>query len=138
MRNKQDKIFDNTFDAPELGSGGKISFDLDSSVKGNLSEEEISKRIKELSLKVAIARRGRNPDMLQKLQHALQTYQDAIIDTVTYNSQQMYSKQYFDLFLNQGLGKTVFTKQQAVDRGIFTGLQKIQSRGIDPFFESKL
>ena len=40
MRNKQDKIFDNTFDAPELGSGGKISFDLDSSVKGSLSEEE--------------------------------------------------------------------------------------------------
>ena len=40
MRNKQDKIFDNTFDAPELGSGGKISFDLDSSVKGSVSEEE--------------------------------------------------------------------------------------------------
>tara|TARA_B100000513_G_scaffold68461_1_gene27287 strand:- start:10 stop:453 length:444 start_codon:yes stop_codon:yes gene_type:complete len=40
MRNKQDKIFDNTFDAPELTSGGKMSFDLDSSVKGNLSEEE--------------------------------------------------------------------------------------------------
>ena len=45
---------------------------------GNLSEEDISKRIKELSRKVAIARRGRNPDMLQKLQHALGTYQDAI------------------------------------------------------------
>ena len=45
---------------------------------GNLSEEDISKRIKELSRKVAIARRGRNPDMLQKLQHALVTYQDAI------------------------------------------------------------
>ncbi len=45
---------------------------------GNLSEEDISKRIKELSRKVAIARRGRNPDMLQKLQHALLTYQDAI------------------------------------------------------------
>lgn len=44
----------------------------------NLSDEEISKRIKELSRKVAIARRGRNPDMLQKLQHALLTYQDAI------------------------------------------------------------
>ena len=44
----------------------------------NLSEEDISKRIKELSRKVAIARRGRNPDMLQKLQHALLTYQDAI------------------------------------------------------------
>lgn len=45
---------------------------------GNLSDEDISKRIKELSRKVAIARRGRNPDMLQKLQHALGTYQDAI------------------------------------------------------------
>ncbi len=45
---------------------------------GNLSEEEISKRIKELSRKVAIARRGRNPEMLQNLQMALRTYQDAI------------------------------------------------------------
>ena len=45
---------------------------------GNLSDEDISKRIKELSRKVAIARRGRNPEMLQKLQHALGTYQDAI------------------------------------------------------------
>jgi hypothetical protein len=45
---------------------------------GNMSEEEISKRIKELSRKVAIARRGRNPEMLANLQHALQTYQNAI------------------------------------------------------------
>ena len=44
----------------------------------NMSDEAISKRIKELSRKVAITRRGRNPDMLQKLQHALVTYQDAI------------------------------------------------------------
>ena len=44
----------------------------------NMSDEDISKRIKELSRKVAIARRGRNPDMLQKLQHALLSYQDAI------------------------------------------------------------
>ena len=44
----------------------------------NLSDEDISKRIKELSRKVAIARRGRNPEILQKIQHALQTYQDAI------------------------------------------------------------
>ena len=44
----------------------------------NMSDEDISKRIKELSRKVAITRRGRNPDMLQKLQHALLTYQDAI------------------------------------------------------------
>ena len=45
---------------------------------GNLPDEDISKRIKELSRKVAIARRGRNPEMLEKIQHALQTYQDAI------------------------------------------------------------
>jgi len=69
---------------------------------------------------------------------AVKTYQDAIIDTVTYNSKQVYSKRYFDLYLNESLGKTLFTKQQAVDRGIFTGLQRIQSRGVDPFFESKL
>jgi DNA-binding Lrp family transcriptional regulator len=45
---------------------------------GNMSEEEISNRIKELSRKVAIARRGRNPEMLANLQMALRTYQDAI------------------------------------------------------------
>ena len=44
----------------------------------NLSDEDISKRIKELSRKVAIARRGRNPEILQNLQHALATYQNAI------------------------------------------------------------
>ena len=38
---------------------------------GNMSEEDISKRIKELSRKVAIARRGRNPEMLMNLQQAL-------------------------------------------------------------------
>ena len=44
-----------------------------------LSDADVSKRIKELSRKVGIARRfGRNPDVLQKLQHALATYQDAI------------------------------------------------------------
>tara|TARA_B100001564_G_scaffold346500_1_gene346284 strand:- start:438 stop:689 length:252 start_codon:yes stop_codon:yes gene_type:complete len=45
---------------------------------GNMSEEDISKRIKELSRKVAIAKRGRNPEMLQDLQMALRTYQDAV------------------------------------------------------------
>ena len=45
---------------------------------GNMSEEEISNRIKELSRKVAIARRGRNPEMLANLQQALMTYQNAI------------------------------------------------------------
>ena len=43
-----------------------------------LSDEDISKRIKELSRKTAIARRGRNPEMLANLQKALSTYQDAI------------------------------------------------------------
>ena len=45
---------------------------------GNMSEEDISKRIKELNRKVAIARRGRNPELLYNLQQALRTYQDAI------------------------------------------------------------
>ena len=35
---------------------------------GNMSEEDISKRIKELTRKVAIARRGRNPELLTNLQ----------------------------------------------------------------------
>ena len=45
---------------------------------GNMSEEDISKRIKELSRKVAIAKRGLNPELLFNLQHALKTYQDAV------------------------------------------------------------
>jgi hypothetical protein len=45
---------------------------------GNLSDEDISKRIKDLTRKVAVARRGRNPDMLAQLTKALMTYQDAI------------------------------------------------------------
>ena len=45
---------------------------------GNMSDEDISKRRKELSRKVAIARRGRNPELLANLQQALLTYQDAI------------------------------------------------------------
>lgn len=40
MRNKQDKIFDNNFEAPDIENRGTMSFDLDSSVRGNLSEEE--------------------------------------------------------------------------------------------------
>jgi hypothetical protein len=44
----------------------------------NMSDEDISKRVKELSRKVAIARRGRNPEMLANLQQALMTYQNAI------------------------------------------------------------
>ena len=46
---------------------------------GNMSDEDISKRIKELSKKVNTARRfGRNPDMLAQLQLALNTYRNAI------------------------------------------------------------
>ena len=45
---------------------------------GNMSEEDISKRIKELNRKVAIARRGRNPELLFNLQQALNTYREAI------------------------------------------------------------
>lgn len=40
MRNKQDKIFDNNFESPDLENRGSMNFDLDSSVRGNLSEEE--------------------------------------------------------------------------------------------------
>ena len=48
---------------------------------GNLSDEEISKRIKDLSRKVNTARRfGRNPDMLTQLTNALNTYRMAIRD----------------------------------------------------------
>jgi len=44
-----------------------------------LSEADLAKRIKELTTKVNTARRfGRNPDILQKLQHALGTYQNEI------------------------------------------------------------
>ena len=45
---------------------------------GNISDEEIAKRIKALPKKVAVARRGRNPDMLAQLTKALMSYQDAI------------------------------------------------------------
>ena len=46
---------------------------------GNLSDEELSKRIKDLSRKVNTARRfGRNPDMLAQLTNALNTYRNAI------------------------------------------------------------
>jgi|TARA_Y100000310_G_scaffold298709_1_gene332896 hypothetical protein len=44
-----------------------------------LSDEDVSKKIKELSRKVGTARRfGRNPDILNKLQEALATYQNEI------------------------------------------------------------
>ena len=44
-----------------------------------LSDEDVSKRIKELSRKVGTAKRfGRNPDILNKLEEALITYQNEI------------------------------------------------------------
>ena len=44
-----------------------------------LSDEDVSKRIKELSRKVGTAKRfGRNPDILYKLQEALASYQNEI------------------------------------------------------------
>ena len=45
---------------------------------GNLSDEDISKRIKDITRKVSIAKRGRNPELLANLQNALATYQNAI------------------------------------------------------------
>lgn len=43
---------------------------------GNLSEEEISKRVQELTKKMASARRfSRNPDLVGQLQMALNSYQ---------------------------------------------------------------
>ena len=66
-------------------------------------------------------------------------YKDALIDTVTYNSKQLYSKRYFDLFEKQSLGKTIFKEDDALNRGIdLASLQKIQPKGIDPFFDSNL
>ena len=44
---------------------------------GNLPEEEISKRIRELTKKLTTARRWlRNPEMIAQLQNALVSYQD--------------------------------------------------------------
>ena len=45
----------------------------------NMSDEDISARIKDLSRKVNSARRfGRNPEMLAQLTNALNTYRNAI------------------------------------------------------------
>jgi hypothetical protein len=44
---------------------------------GNLPEEAISKRIRELTKKIAAAKRWmRNPELLAQLQNALLSYQD--------------------------------------------------------------
>ena len=44
----------------------------------SLSDEQISTRIKSLTKKAAVARRGRNPNLLAQLQNALLAYQNAI------------------------------------------------------------
>ena len=44
---------------------------------GNMPEEELVKRIRELTKKIAQAKRWmRNPELLAQLQHALISYQD--------------------------------------------------------------
>jgi hypothetical protein len=44
---------------------------------GNMPEEELGKRIRELTKKIAQAKRWmRNPELLAQLQHALISYQD--------------------------------------------------------------
>ena len=43
-----------------------------------LSDEEISKRIKDLSRKLGVARRTGKLQLMNQVQHALQTYQNAI------------------------------------------------------------
>ena len=44
---------------------------------GNMPEEELGKRIREITKKIAQAKRWmRNPELLSQLQHALMSYQD--------------------------------------------------------------
>ena len=44
---------------------------------GNMPEEELGKRIREITKKIAQAKRWmRNPELLAQLQHALMSYQD--------------------------------------------------------------
>ncbi len=44
---------------------------------GNIPESDLGKRIRELTKKLATARRWlRNPEMIAQLQHALASYQD--------------------------------------------------------------
>jgi hypothetical protein len=44
---------------------------------GNMSEADLGKRVRELTKKMATAKRWlRNPEMIQQLQHALLSYQD--------------------------------------------------------------
>jgi len=44
---------------------------------GNMSEVDLGKRVRELTKKMATAKRWlRNPELIQQLQHALLSYQD--------------------------------------------------------------
>jgi len=60
---------------------------------GNMPEAEISKRIRELTKKLATARRWlRNPEMIAQLQHALMSYQDEMRRRRLKNWQDEYKK----------------------------------------------
>ncbi len=60
---------------------------------GNMPEAEISKRIRELTKKLATAKRWlRNPEMIAQLQHALMSYQDEMRRRRLKNWQDEYKK----------------------------------------------
>jgi len=60
---------------------------------GNMPEAEISKRIRELTKKLATARRWlRNPEMIVQLQNALISYQDELRRRRLKNWQDEYKK----------------------------------------------
>jgi len=60
---------------------------------GNMPEEALSKRIRELTKKIAQAKRWtRNPELLAQLQNALMSYQDEIRRRRLKNWQDEYKK----------------------------------------------
>lgn len=60
---------------------------------GNMPEAEISKRIRELTKKLATAKRWlRNPEMIAQLQHALISYQEEMRRRRLKNWQDEYKK----------------------------------------------
>jgi hypothetical protein len=60
---------------------------------GNMPEAEISKRIRELTKKLATAKRWlRNPEMIAQLQHALLSYQEEMRRRRLKNWQDEYKK----------------------------------------------
>ena len=60
---------------------------------GNMPEAEISKRIRELTKKLATAKRWlRNPEMIAQLQNALLSYQDEMRRRRLKNWQDEYKK----------------------------------------------